>query len=259
MSFIEELVVNKLRWGVGKKPRIVDYSSAETINPISQIMLYDDFIGADVVIPASGSDESGCIWTKKIVGAAPPTVAIAANTVNGVVACTLTSDSQAQTAILHADDQKVWDSGQGLIFEARIKLSVLPTDVAEIVIGLASDYAAPDSTTYNAMFTADGDGALTCESDDNTTDSGAIASGTTLDNATWAILRIDCSNESDVKFYINGVRVASSTTFVVQGPLQPFIGCYKASGAGVGTIQVDYVRVWQNRSTATSSHIKVGE
>jgi hypothetical protein len=30
--------------------------------------------------------------------------------------------------------------------------------------------------------------------------------------------------------------------------VQPYLGMYKATGAGVGDITVDYVRIWQKRS-----------
>lgn len=207
----------------------------------------DDFLGSDIVIPASGSPESGCFWTKKIVGAAPPTVAGVASETNGVVACTFTADSQAQTALLHTNDQLTFDPGQGLIFEARIKLAVLPTLVAEAVIGIATTYGVPDTIATSAFFTADGSGELFCESDNNTTDTSAT-SGITLTTADWAILRIDCIDEDDIKFYINGAGVATGSTFKTAGKAQPFIGLYKASGAGLGTLYVDYVKIWQNRA-----------
>lgn len=210
----------------------------------------DHFFGADAVIPASGSEESGCKWSKKIVGAAPPTVAKVADAGGGVVQCALTSDSQAQTAALEMGDMRNFDVSKGLIWEARVKVSVLPTLVAEAVWGLIGDYAAPDSVTYSAFFTADGSGEIFCEVDDNATDSSAT-SGVTATTAQWKVYRMDFTSVTDVKFYIDGSEVAAATTFPYAATganaiLQPWFGMYKASGAGLGIIQVDYVRIWQN-------------
>jgi hypothetical protein len=228
-----------------------DGVTQERVAPFAPVVFYDDFLGADAVIPAGGSAESGCKWAKKIVGAAPPTVARVADQLSGVAACAMTSASQAQTACLYWDDELGLAPAQGLVFEARVKLSVLPTLVGEIQFGLAGAYnAVPDTVALSMFFDADGSGAINCATDDNSTDSGAIASGVTATAAQWKVYRIDCFDVTDIRFYIDGVRVASGTTFAYADAtaLQPFFSCYKASGAGLGTIQIDYVRAWQKRS-----------
>ena len=77
----------------GKQVRY-DKSTFEIYDISAPQVVYDDFVGSDVVIPAAGSPESGCKWVKKIVGAAPPTLAKTADGVNGMVLCSLTADSQ---------------------------------------------------------------------------------------------------------------------------------------------------------------------
>ena len=67
------------------------------------------------------------------------------------------------------------------------------------------------------------------------------------------LLLVDCSDIADVKFFINGDRVATGTTFnMSQVPalaLQPVARIGKQGAAtSVGTLQVDYVRAWQKRS-----------
>lgn len=228
-----------------------DEATEETFDIKKAICFYDDFIGADLVVPASGSDESGAKWTKKIVGAAPPTVAKTADGVNGFVACALTSDNQKQDAALHMDDQLSFSLAQGVIFECRLALTVLPTGNGVASWGLWGAWADGGSA-YRVGFEASGSGAVTCESDDNSTDTSA-ASGVTLTAGTYKIFRIDCTSQSDIKFFIDGAMVAASTTFTneasaANSKCQPHIGMYKASGTGVGTISVDYVRVWQDRS-----------
>lgn len=230
-----------------------DSSTHERTARFAPIVFEDDFIGSSLVIPAAGSAESGAGWVKKIVGAAPPTVAGVADGTNGVVACTLTVDDQKQSAEAYHNDELQFSIVQGLVFEARFCLPVLPTLLAEAVVGLTSAWAdGLDATTYNVIVTCDGNGLIACEKDDNAADESA-SSGVTLIADEYAIVRIDCTDVADIKFYVNGNRVAESTTFdwaasAANSKVQPIFGCYKASGAGLGTLHVDYVKVWQNRS-----------
>jgi len=215
------------------------------------VVFNDDFIGADVVIPASGSVESGCKWSKKIVGAAPPTVAKTADGVNGMVLGSLTSASQKQDAALHMNDELMFSIAQGAIFEARLALTTLPTLLAIASFGLWGAWADGGSA-YRVGFEVPAGGIVTCESDDAITDIPA-ASTVTLVAGTYYIFRIDCTDQADIKFFIDGVRVCASTTFAnaasaANSKSQPHLGLYKASGEGLGVLSVDYVKVWQNRS-----------
>jgi len=228
-----------------------DGSTFETVFGAAPVMFYDDFLGPDIVIPASGSVVSGCRWSKKIIGAAPPTVAGVDDTTNGVIQCALTNADQKQDAALHMNDCLTFSIAQGAIFEARIKLATLPTGNGVASWGLWGAWGDGGSA-YRVGFTAEGNGAILCESDDNATDTSA-ASGVTVLNTDYKIYRIDCTVQTDIKFYINGEGVATSTTFAnaasaANSKSQPHVGMYKASGTGVGTIEVDYVRIWQNRS-----------
>lgn len=228
-----------------------DESTFETFDVKKAVAFYDDFVGADVVIPASGSVESGCKWSKKIVGAAPPTVAKTADGVNGLVDCSLTSASQKQDAALHMNDELMFSIAQGAILECRLALSTLPTLLGVASFGLWGAWADGGSA-YRVGFEVPAGGAVTCESDDNATDTAAVA-GVTMVAGTYYVFRIDCTVQTDIKFYINGARVAGGTTFAnaasaANSKCQPHIGLYKASGAGLGVISLDYVKVWQDRS-----------
>lgn len=228
-----------------------DGSTFETIQAMYPVAVIDDFAGADVVIPASGSEESGVIWTKKLVGAAPTTVAKTANGVNGFVLCSLTADEQKQDAALHMDDQLSLSIAQGAIFETRLSFTTLPTLAAVGSFGLWGAWADGGSA-YRVGFEVPAGGIVTCESDDNATDTAA-ASTVTLVAGTYNIFRIDCTTQTNIKFYIDGARVCSTTTFAnaasaANSKAQAHLGLYKASGAGLGVMSIDYVKVWQNRS-----------
>lgn len=232
-----------------------EYFDRETYEtfPVGSPLFSDDFFGSDVAFPAAASPESGCKWVKKIVGAAPPTVVGLADATGGVVECALTATSEKQNAELYLNDELQFLVTQGLQFEARFRPSVLPTGNAEIVVGVTSAWTdGLDAATYSLFATLDGSGEIFCEKDDNASDESAT-SGVTLTASDWAVLRIDCANVADVKFYINRQRVATATTFdwaatAANSKVQPIFGCYKASGTGVGTVLVDYVKVWQARA-----------
>lgn len=226
----------------------------ERVNMVAPVTLYDDFLNPSLVVPDQGSLESGVLWAKKIVGAAPPTVAGVANETNGAVKLHLTADVQKQNADLYHADQLNFSALQGLVFETRLKVSTLPTLHAEAVWGVAGAWAdGPDAITYSCFFTADGSGEVFCEKDDNATDQSAT-SGVTVLATEWHIYRIDFTVATDVKFYIDGNPVAGGTTFswaasAANSKVQPYLACYKVGDdAGVGDLTIDYVRIAQNRS-----------
>ena len=222
-------------WHKTGKQVFYDNSTFETLLAMYPVSFEDDFSGPDVVIPAAGSDESGCKWVKKIVGAAPPLVAKTGDGVNGNVLCTFTSADQKQDAEIYWDDQLVISLAQGAIFETRLALTTLPTLLSVASFGLWGAFGAGGSD-FRVGFEVPAGGIVTCESDDDATDIPA-ATTTTLVAGTYYIFRIDCTDQTDIKFFINGARVAASTTFAnaastADSKCQPFLGMYKASGAG---------------------------
>ncbi|MBA7541322.1 hypothetical protein ES705_33633 [subsurface metagenome] len=240
----------KYNWFDTGFPLVYDKATLESLVPMFPLVFYDDFLGPDVVIPATGSVEPGCKWSKKIVGTGP-TVAKTADGLNGLVACSLTSGSEKQDAALHMNDELMFSIAQGAIFEARLTLTTLPTLLGIASFGLWGAWADGGSA-YRVGFEIPASGIITCESDDASTDIPA-ASTVTLVAGEYHIFRINCTNQADIKFYIDGARVCSSTTFAnvasaANAKMQPHIGLYKASGAGLGVISTDYVRIFQDRS-----------
>ncbi len=232
------------------RQRFFDRDTKETIIFEFPVMFYDDFIGGDVVIPATGADESGCKWTKKITGSA--VVAKTGDGVNGLVACEAESTGEAQEATLQMDDQLMFSIAQGAIYECRLSITTTPTLEAVVSWGLHGAYAAGGSNFRVGFEVTAADMVAVCESDDNSTDT-PVTSGVTLVEGEYNIFRIDCTDQADIRFYIDGVPVAGGTTFVnaastSNAKAQPHCGVYKASGEGVGIVSIDYVKVWQERS-----------
>ena len=226
----------------------------ETVQKMSPVQEEYDFQHAWATVPPQGTEESGCVWADKIVltGGSPDVVGVTDGNL-GLMSCALDATDEEQEAICYMADQRAFSLEQGLVMEMRAKLSVLPTGNGEIIWGLYGDYVkGPDNVAYSVFFTADGSGEVFCESDDTESDESAT-SGVTCLATDWKVYRIDATDVTDILFYIDGVNVATGTTFGYAGTganaiLQPAFGCYKSTGTGVATIQMDYVKIWQNRS-----------
>ncbi len=240
---------------IGGNQHFYESTTHERGAVMTAVQYRDDFLGAGkAVIPAAGSAESGMDWVKKIVGAAPPTVAGVANAVNGQVAIALTSTSEKQDAVLYWGDKKGADVTKGVVFETRFQLSVTPSVAAvQAAIGLFSDWIdGPDNNTCFISVGALGNGSLYVKSFDGTT-TKSITTSVTLGTTDWADVRIDCSDITDVKVHINGALVTTTgaINFAATGTLavlQPYAAMYKASGTGVGTMNVDHFKFWSNRA-----------
>lgn len=228
--------------------QVVTYegTTQETLQATSPLFFKEDFLGRIINVTD--------VWATHITGSGPPTAAISASAGNGVAALTLTADNEAQLAGIDWNDQKPLVLNQSLVMEARFRLSVLPTGSVVACVGICGSHNAAVNTVATSMwFRADGSGAITVETDDTSNETSAVATGTTLLTTDWVVGRIDCSDISSVKFYLNGERVASGTTFNMSTAptlaLQPVARIGKESGATtVGTLLVDYVTVWQKRS-----------
>src|SRR5512146_2494602 len=113
-----------LRMSYSKK-KFHDDATFETLTGLQPVQFYDDFLGADVVIPANGAVESGCKWSKLLVSEG--TVNKVAESINGICTAKNTATDTAQQAILCMNDELQFCLATGLIFEARVAMKTLPT------------------------------------------------------------------------------------------------------------------------------------
>lgn len=224
-----------------------DGTSFETVKPLGAVIYEEDFLGKAI--------NTTHWWTAIDVSAAGLTTPVlVADSCSGIVSLPLDSTSEAQESGLTWGDQRTLGIHRGLVFECGLAFHTLPTTSVAAVWGLAADKnATDDSVTENFWFRAQASGAILAESDDTTTDNDDKSTGITVVADAYHIYRIDCSVTTDIKFYIDGARVAAATTFTAAAAsatlaLQPYFHIDKASGTGVGEIYLDYVRVWQKRS-----------
>lgn len=199
-------------------------------------------------IPDAGSRANGSPWVKKITGAAPPTLTLGADAAGGVMISTLTNASQAQAAVGHWDDNRHFDLTKKLVYQAKARLTTLPTLVAECNLGMQGDHADGIlNTTYNAGFILDAAGAVSAIADDNV-DAQSASTGVTMVVNDWYWFRVEFFDVTAVRYFINGALVAT-LKYAATGAnaiLQPVFGCYKASGAGVGVAELGHLDIWQD-------------
>ena len=228
-----------------------DKSTYETLKTSYPLYFYDDFNGV-----AGGSPMAGtAIWNVVDVNAA--TEAVVANSSNGVFRLFLDgTDVNDEDAVLYHGDNRTFDVDSGLIFETKIDVAVLPTLTAEAVWGMCGNHnLSNDAAAESCWFKLDGSGAVVVENDDATAGhtNDDVATGVTAVPGTANVYRIDFTSLTNVKFFIDGVRVAASTTFDLStltgatAVLQPYFSLDKTGDAGVGTLDIDYVKIWSNR------------
>jgi hypothetical protein len=228
-----------------------DRSTFETVMPVAPVVFYDDFVADDFNVSAAGVRG----WTKKDTSAVGTTVeAILANQHGGVVTLELDSQNEKQEAGIYMGDALNWDLDKGPIFEARVAVRLTGTAQTEMYFGLANAYVegpiaeADAGPTVHAFFCFDASLTPTIHTDDTSNDNDAVATGVTAVEGSFNIFRIDCTNIADVKFYIDGARVGSGTTFDMSTGsavvTQPFFMVHKETSAGLGKLDIDYVKVW---------------
>jgi hypothetical protein len=223
--------------------------------PVAPIYLYDDFIGSQLNDYVA-ADASNAIWTPTNTST---TCALVANATNGIATIPVDNTDQAELGMLTFGDQLPFSIKQGLIFETRAALHVLPTgaggELVSVVFGLASAHnATADSVVTNAWFRLEGDANILWETDDNHTNDDDNDTGVDAVADAYHIFRIDCTDTSAVKFYIDGVLVGTGDMSGLTGAedkVQPYFRAGKTkavANASVGTLYLDYVRIWQRRS-----------
>jgi len=239
----------------GNQYEYFDKTTFETVMIDSPVYFYDDFIGGGHTagIPAAGSPVAGYPWVKKIVGAGPPTVALVSNAGAGQIACALTSTSEKEDAALYWNDNLSLDVTKGLIWQARAQLTVLPSLAGvEGFWGLQSVWIdGPDNAAEFIRFKVNGNGQVQMACFDGTTSTSAAA-GVTVGTTDWHLYKIDCTDVTDVKFFIDGAQVSTTGQFKFAATgaaaiMQPYNSVYKPSGAGVATLTLDAVSAFNFR------------
>jgi len=244
-------------WKDSGRQVFFDDVTHETIHGMFPIHFYDDFLGYKFN-KYIANENTVAPWTTVVtdMNLAPLLVA---NEPNGVVQITLDVDDITQQGVIYWGDQLSLDISKGLIFEFRATFNVLAltgTETVQAVMGVASATGATlDNIATNAWFKVESaaNTVLLYESDDGDDDDNDNAAGITLVADTYHIFRIDFTDVTNVRFYVDGALVGTTsmaTLSAAEAKVQPYFCMSKtksAANTGTGTIYLDYVKIWQNR------------
>ena len=234
-------------------PETVDKVTQERTFAPTAVWWEDDFTGAGRV-SFSTSASPGQDWLRKNTGS-PTAIAGVIGGLYGQVSGALAATNEIEDTTLTWNDNLTINILTGAVFEARIKLSVLPSAAGvQAFWGMSSNYAStgPDNASYYLEFGATGNGTILMRSQDQITQN-AISTGFTTATTDFHIYRIDCTNVNDIGYYIDGVQynTPGQIKFLATGAnaqMQLTFGLYKSASAGLCTMVNDYMRIYSNRS-----------
>ncbi len=259
------------RLASGQIWRRYERSTGETTDIQAPLYFYDDFTTMTTDMETSPS-----LWT---VTESTGTVDALPDEEFGAVKCLTSTASSDQKAFLtHGNDLRFSSGIVGeetfLQCEWRFKYETgggndLGGHHAILGIGddipadlTAGNYFAPDTGAWIDIGPGVGsinaveDLSIHCATDDTGTPVN-VDSGEDVTDGTYHIIRMDLSNLSSVRFYLDGARIAAGTTFDIstitsaEHKCQPFAGLFKHTATGngeAGNLYLDYVKIWQTRT-----------
>ena len=210
----------------------------------------DDFSGAVATFPTSADPATAWLVDDVSVTGTPTYT-------KGTSEATLTlnNDNAAVIVALHFNDALDFDIDDIQRVTMRVKIGASTFTSGSILcfgVGSARNDTAND-VAANAWFRMEGANSTTlvyAETDDGTRDVDDISTGVTL-GTTYKDFVIDFTGgKSNVKFYIDGVRVCASQTFdmsAYSSGLQPIIQIQKAANTNADGVVVDYIEIVSHR------------
>jgi len=139
-----------------------------------------------------------------------------------------------------------------MILEAKFAIvTAADADVGDLSVGLANGTHASDadSITESAFFHQDSGADLNLDAEcDDGTAAEVAATDTTVDVVAGTDLEvwIDARDLTDLKYYVNGVRVLSTTAFDIgdaTGPLKALFHWEKSANDSLGVVRVSHLAI----------------
>lgn len=185
-------------------------------------------------------------WTVKDTSSSGTPTYLCLTEDGGAIKLLLAATSEEEIVTMYQNDVLMYDLAMLQRVWWIAKVSGIDA-VTTLVFGLGTaQNDTEDSLTVNAWFRMEGSAStsnVVVETDDGTTDYDDKATGATL-SSTYKKFEIDFTNGlSDIRFLIDGDRVAAGTTFTLASitsgqNVQPFVQLHKASGTGVPAVQI---------------------
>jgi predicted RecA/RadA family phage recombinase len=214
------------------------YADAASTDTTVQVILNAQEWGGNRISWTNG------IWATALVGSATATRdAVGSRVVNAIIA---TSEAEKSDA-LSVDAVAIAD---GPIFEARFTNVAIGSGAAvDVSLGLANGTHATDADaiTEHVFFHWDGsDQKIYAQSKDGTTTVTATDTTVVSVDGTYQEFWIDGRDSTNVKLYINAVRVLSGSTFKLNagtGPMKGLVHIEKTTGTTTGSTAVEFLNV----------------
>ncbi len=195
--------------------------------------------------------------TKAVQGSA--TGDYLANAAGGIYSLATAAVSEAEAAQLTWADQLMIDPTKGPIFEARVRVNIPGATISadeRWVVGLVSAHAtaqtALDPTTFNVWFRGEGANLdIFIEGDDNVTNTDDIDSTYNYADNAFMMLKIDMTDLTKVKFYVDGKLVPTTISvaaLVAANVLQPIFCYQRDAGTEINLLEIDWYRVSYSRT-----------
>lgn len=208
----------------------------------------EDFLGPQTLTASpAGSDQWDIADTSS---SGTPTYTVGG--INGEATLAFDNTSEIQNVCLFKSDVLNFDIDYIHSIELRVKTVASLDTATSLAFGLCSARNdAIDSLAAHASFRLIGSNSLVVETDDSVNDNDDVATGATLVD-TYKRFVIDFTGgKSNVKFYVDGVRVAASTTFDMSNysaGLQPYVQLQKTADTNTDSVVIDYIKIVSKRA-----------
>lgn len=210
---------------------------------MAKTLIFDDeFLGTRTYSSSVATDG----WLYSSDGSAAITHATAGTA--GAAQITLSGDATPAYLALHFGDILCFDIDTLRQIEIKAKVASLGADSIAYVGVTSAHNATADDVAQSAWFRIDGTaGTIYVETDDATNETSLIPTGQELSSA-YKTLKISFARgKSDVRFYIDDVRVAASTAFDMSGyagSFQPYIRLGRAESADASVLSVEDIKIY---------------
>ena len=208
----------------------------------------EDFLGPQTLTASPTNSDQWDIADTSSAGT--PTYTVGG--INGEATLAFDSQAEIQNVCLFKSDVLNFDIDTIHSIELRVKTVATLDSATSLAFGLCSARNdAIDSLAAHASFRLIGSNSLVVETDDSVNDNDDVATGATL-GSTYKRFVIDfAGGKSDVKFYVDGARVAASTTFDMSNysaGFQPYVQIQKTADANTDSVVIDYIKIVSKRS-----------
>ena len=234
----------KCRWENGIQ-LFYDDTTYETVNVNAPFYFYDDFTGLVGQVLAADAAQTWGVIDVSAAGLTTPIIlpGTAVSGATGVVEIMMdVGQNEAQDSGIYWADQTPISILNDVQFECRLAMHTIPGAATVGVWGMCGAHNLDkDTIAESAWFRIEGSGALLLETQDTTNNNDDVATGITLVADEYHIFRIDFSAIADVKFYMDGVRLAPATTFdmsnltAIEAMMQPYFMLDHAAVAQAGS------------------------